>query len=100
MTSPPKISPVVSVALCAIAVAGVPILVVDKNGTTNTAVTHIPQDATMSETPNLRLNRPDITAILRLAHTLFFFGFEIATASRCQFGIKDRFPRGREIDII
>lgn len=81
-------------------VAGVTLLVVDKNGMTNTAVTHIPQAVTMSKTPNLRLNRPDITLILRLAHTLFFFGFEIATASRRQFRIEDGFPRRGKIDII
>jgi hypothetical protein len=100
MTSPLKNRPVVIAALWAIAVVGVPPLVVNKKGTTNTAATHIPQDATISETPNLRLNRPDITSLLRLAHTLFFFGFEIATASRRQFRIEECFTRSGEIDII
>jgi hypothetical protein len=53
-----------------------------------TPVAHMPQETTMSETPNLRLNRADITPILRLAHTLFLFGLEIATTSRCQFRIE------------
>jgi hypothetical protein len=70
------------------------------SGTMITPVAHKPEEAIMSKTPNLRLNRPDMNRISRLAHTLFFFGFEIATASCGKFGIEQGFTRGGEIDII